>query len=110
MSNKNNIEQTIAEFNQILEDFESGKIPLEQASGAYKQSIELADAIKSHFEKLKNELPDKEFFYIDGEISGRKREEIKKLMEVTKVDIEYTILNFGEYEVEFKSDFKITLL
>ena len=55
MSNKNNIEQTIAEFNQILEDFESGKIPLEQASGAYKQSIELADAIKSHFEKLKNE-------------------------------------------------------
>lgn len=56
MSNKNNIEQTIAEFNQILEYFESGKIPLEQASGAYKQSIELADAIKSHFEKLKNEI------------------------------------------------------
>ena len=34
---------------------------------------------------LKNELPDKEFFYIDGEISGRKREEIKKQMEITKV-------------------------
>ena len=49
------------------------------------------------------------FYYIDGEISGKKREEIKKLMEVTKVDIEYTILNFGDYEIEFKSDFKVLL-
>lgn len=61
------------------------------------------------YQKLKDELPDKEFYYIDGEISGRKREEIKKLMEVTKIDVEYTILNFGEYEIEFKSDFKVLL-
>ena len=46
---------------------------------------------------------------IDGEISGRKREEIKKLMEVTKRDVEYTILNFGDYEIEFQSDFKVLL-
>lgn len=61
------------------------------------------------FQKLKDECHDKEFYYIDGEISGKKREEIKKLMEVTKVDIEYTILNFGDYEIEFKSDFKVLL-
>lgn len=61
------------------------------------------------YQKLKDELPDKEFFYIDGEISGKKREEIKKLMEITKVDVEYTILNFGDYEIEFKSDFKVLL-
>jgi superfamily II DNA or RNA helicase len=61
------------------------------------------------FQKLKDELPDKEFFYIDGEVSGKKREIIKKQMEVTKVDVEYTLLNFGEYEIEFKSDFKVLL-
>ncbi len=56
MSDKNNIEEAIAEFNQILVDFESGKIPLEQASEKYKRSIELADAIKTHFTELKNEI------------------------------------------------------
>ena len=33
--------------------------------------------------KLKEELPDKDFYYIDGEISGKKREIIKKEMENT---------------------------
>jgi superfamily II DNA or RNA helicase len=59
--------------------------------------------------KLKNEVLDKEFFYIDGEISGKKREEIKKKMEETKKSVEYTILNFGDYEIEFKSDTKIPI-
>ena len=61
------------------------------------------------FDKLKNEIPDKEFFYIDGEVKGRKREEIKKQMEITKEKVEYTILNFGDYEIEFKSNFEILL-
>lgn len=61
------------------------------------------------FNKLKDELPDKDFYYIDGEVSGRKREEIKKEMEKTKNNVEYTILNFGDYELEFKSDTKIPL-
>lgn len=47
------------------------------------------------FEKLKNELPDKEFFYIDGEISGRKREEIKKQMEITSDKVKVLVASFG---------------
>ena len=77
-----------------------------------KNSLLLFNTIENGqkiFNELKDLFPDKDFYYIDGTISGKKREEIKKLMEVTKVDIEYTILNFGEYEVEFKSDFKILL-
>lgn len=64
---------------------------------------------KKIFNKLSSEISDKEFYYIDGEISGKKREEIKKLMEITKKDVEYTILNFGDYEIEVKSDFHILL-
>lgn len=58
---------------------------------------------------LSKELPDMEFYYIDGEVSGKKREEIKKLMEESRVKVEYTILNFGSYEIELKSDTKILL-
>jgi superfamily II DNA or RNA helicase len=64
---------------------------------------------KKILEKLSSEITDKEFFYIDGEISGKKREAIKKEMEKTKQEIEWSILNFGEYELEFKSDTKIPL-
>jgi superfamily II DNA or RNA helicase len=61
------------------------------------------------FDKLSKEINDKEFFYIDGEISGRKREEIKKQMEITKKQVEYTILNFGDYTIDVKSNFEILL-
>jgi len=47
------------------------------------------------FQKLKDELPDKEFYYIDGEISGKKREEIKKLMEVTSDKVKVLVASFG---------------
>lgn len=36
------------------------------------------------FSSLKNKFQDKEFFYIDGEVSGKNREIIKKQMEETK--------------------------
>ena len=58
---------------------------------------------------MESELPSREYFYIDGEISGKKREEIKKQMEITKQKVEWTILNFGDYELEFKSDTKIPI-
>jgi superfamily II DNA or RNA helicase len=35
------------------------------------------------FNELSKSLTDKEFYYIDGEVSGKKREEIKKIMEIT---------------------------
>ena len=59
--------------------------------------------------RLQSDIKDKEFFYIDGEVSGKKREEIKKQMEITKINVEYTILNFGDYEVEVKSNHLILL-
>jgi hypothetical protein len=61
------------------------------------------------YNKLKEDLKNKDIYYIDGEVNNKKREEIKKQMEVTKVEVEYTILNFGNYELEFESDFKILL-
>jgi superfamily II DNA or RNA helicase len=47
------------------------------------------------FNKLKEEISDKEFFYIDGEVSGRKREEIKKQMEVTDGKVKVLVASFG---------------
>ena len=61
------------------------------------------------FEKLKVDLPDKDFYYIDGEVNNKQREFIKKEMEKTTEKIEYTILNFGDYQLEFESNFNILL-
>ncbi len=47
------------------------------------------------FKKLSEEITDKEFFYIDGEISGRKREEIKKKMEETGDKVKVLVASFG---------------
>jgi superfamily II DNA or RNA helicase len=59
--------------------------------------------------KLKNEITDKDFFYIDGEVRNKEREAIKKFMEETKIKVEFTILNFGDYELDFESDMNILL-
>jgi superfamily II DNA or RNA helicase len=45
--------------------------------------------------KLQAECPDKEFYYIDGGISGKKREEIKKEMEKTEGKVKVLIASFG---------------
>ena len=47
------------------------------------------------FNKLKEDLKDKDFYYIDGEISGKKREEIKKEMEVTSGNAKVLIASYG---------------
>lgn len=46
-------------------------------------------------EKMKNECPEKDFYYIDGEISGKKREEIKKEMEKTDGRVKILVASFG---------------
>jgi superfamily II DNA or RNA helicase len=57
--------------------------------------------------KLRTEISDKDFFYIDGEVRNKEREAIKKFMEETKIKVEWTILNFGDFKIEVRSDFKI---
>ncbi|NBP57952.1 hypothetical protein EBU71_15725 [bacterium] len=47
------------------------------------------------FEKLKNEIKDKEFYYIDGEVSGKNRDLIKKEMEKTDGKVRVLIASFG---------------
>ena len=47
------------------------------------------------FNKLEKEIPDKEFFYIDGTISGKKREVIKKEMEKTDGKVKVLIASYG---------------
>lgn len=58
---------------------------------------------------FRDNIPGIDFYYIDGSTDAKKREHIKKQMEITKQSIEYTILNFGEYEIEVKSDYEILL-
>jgi superfamily II DNA or RNA helicase len=50
---------------------------------------------KRILEELSKEFTDKEFYYIDGEVSGKKREEIKKLMEITGDKPKILIASFG---------------
>jgi len=45
--------------------------------------------------KLEKELPGRDYYYIDGEISGKKREEIKKQMEVTDGNIKVLVASYG---------------
>lgn len=64
------------------------------------------------FEYLKANTtdPDREFYFIDGSVNNKKRNNIKiALADTSNVKIEYTILNFGDYELELKSDTKILL-
>jgi len=50
---------------------------------------------KKILDKLSKEIPDKDFYYIDGEISGKKREEIKKEMEKTDGRVKVLIASYG---------------
>jgi superfamily II DNA or RNA helicase len=44
---------------------------------------------------LSESIPDIEFYYIDGEVSGKKREEIKKLMEEKGDKVKILIASYG---------------
>lgn len=47
------------------------------------------------YNKLKAEIPDKDFYYIDGEINNKKREEIKSQMELTGDKVKILIASYG---------------
>lgn len=47
------------------------------------------------YNRLREELKDKEFYYIDGGISGKKREEIKKEMEKTDGKVRVLVASYG---------------
>ncbi len=55
-------------------------------------SIEYGQKI---FNKLKNETVDKDFYYIDGEVRNREREEIKKFMEETSSNTKVLVASYG---------------
>lgn len=55
-------------------------------------SIEYGQKI---LEKLKNECKDKDFYYIDGEVKNKHREEIKKFMEDTSTNVKILCASFG---------------
>lgn len=50
---------------------------------------------KSILDKLQKECPDKEFYYIDGEVSGKKRNDIKIAMEITGDKPKVLVASFG---------------
>jgi superfamily II DNA or RNA helicase len=50
---------------------------------------------QSIFNKLQKECPGREFYYIDGEISGKKREVIKKEMENTDGKVRVLVASYG---------------
>lgn len=58
---------------------------------------------------LEEKNPDKDFHFISGKINNKKRSIIKEKMKETTKDIEYTILNFGDYEIEIQSETDILL-
>jgi predicted helicase len=47
------------------------------------------------YEKMKKEMPEKEFYYIDGNISGKNREIIKKNMELSGGKVKVLVASFG---------------
>lgn len=51
------------------------------------------------FNKLKEELPERDFYYIDGEVSGKKREIIKKEMENTDGRVKVLVASYGTLSV-----------
>jgi superfamily II DNA or RNA helicase len=50
---------------------------------------------QSILNKLQSEISDKEFYYIDGEVNSKKREEIKKQMELNDGKVRILVASYG---------------
>ena len=47
------------------------------------------------FSMLKDHFKNKDFFYIDGEVKNKQREEIKKFMEETNNNVKFLVASYG---------------
>lgn len=56
MSEKNNLEQKIAEVDEILRVIESGKVSLGEVSAKYREALEKIQEIDESFDQMKNEV------------------------------------------------------
>lgn len=64
---------------------------------------------KEMYDYFRDNIEGIDFYHIDGKTTVKKRDYIKEKMEKTKNTVEYIVLDFGDYEIEVKSDFKILL-
>lgn len=55
-------------------------------------SIEYGQKI---LDKLKSDIPNKDFYYIDGEVKNKNREKIKKFMEDTSTNVKVLVASYG---------------
>lgn len=56
MSEKNNLEQKIAEVDEILRAIESGKVSLGEVSAKYREALKKIQEINQSFDQMKNEI------------------------------------------------------
>ncbi|MDO4902204.1 MAG: exodeoxyribonuclease VII small subunit [bacterium] len=56
MSEKNNIENQIAEIDEILRQIENGEISLSDVSGKYREALEKFSKIENELSKIENEI------------------------------------------------------
>lgn len=56
MSEKNNIENQIAEIDEILRQIESGEVSLSDVSNKYREALEKFSKIENELSKIENEI------------------------------------------------------
>jgi len=92
-------EKRVLFINKLVDRFKNNSLVL-------FHNIEYGEKIYNY---LRNNCIGKNIYYIDGSVDSATRKRIKKEMENTQKEVKYTILNFGEYKVEVKSNFKMLL-
>lgn len=56
MSEKNNLEQKIAEVDEILRAIENGEVSLGEISAKYREALKKIQEIDQSFDQMKNEI------------------------------------------------------
>jgi len=102
-----NLEKNFINIHKRRLDFVCGVIG--RSNGNSLVLFHKIDYGESLYQRLR-ETTDKKIYYVDGSINSDLREEFKRKMEKGgAVRKEYTVLNFGDYEIEILSDTKMLL-